>query len=191
MTIKLNALKNTGMLLVWLLIAVLTITARMRGCGYGASPATVLVRDTIRLKADSVVVTRNNIKAIYLKGAARVDTLHDTLLQTLICWREQVRQRLDSSGTSELLVLDTNVSLPIDLRGERFSLALRVSDTCDCIARSIRTVIRTRDTTMLMALKAQPAFNYALGVGVSAGITSQGQFAATLALSFSKVLASF
>ncbi len=190
MTYTLNTLKNSFMALVWLLVAALALISMLRDCGTSSAPKVNFVRDTIRVKADSVVVFRVKLQPVYMKGASSIDTLHDTLTRTILIEREVVRAQLESLEIHELLVLDSIATLPLSLAGQTINLPVRITDTCDCIARSVRTVLRTRDTTMLLE-RGQTSRNYALGVGISAGITSEGHFAATLAFSLSRVLALF
>ncbi len=190
MTNALHTLRNLSLALVWLLIAVLAIITMLRDCGSGGASKLAIAHDTIRVKADSIVVYRDKLMPVYLKGTSRIDTLRDTLTRSILVGRETTRQHLESTEVHELLVLDSSATLPLSLAGQSLILPVRITDTCDCIARSVRTVLRITDTTMLIDRHDQ-AHSYALGVGISAGITSEGHFAATLAVSLSRILALF
>lgn len=181
--------KNAAMLFVWILIGIIAIAVMIRECSPQPRPETIVKHDTITLKGADIVIYKDHIEPHYL-----YQDVHDTLTRERIVEREVIREKLDSAGTHELLGLDTTVALPVMIAGITNSISLRSITSADCIARTIRQRIITRDTSFTFErktdiVKSHPMF--AIGAGFSYGASLDGRLEPTVALQFSYIFFSW
>lgn len=184
-----SMLRNIGIIAVWILGALLAVMTMIREC---SAPQTARIEhDTIRTKADTIIVEREHIVPKYIMRNG--EDVHDTIVREIIRTREIERVRLDSLGVRELLTLDTSIALPIMVNSSATLIPINLHTQADCIARSIRHEFRLRDTSIILdrVVPVAREKTFALGIGISYGMTLDGRMVPTLGVSISRIVFSY